>query len=55
MRLSDKACRLIWHKIIIAELPPLSPLDEQVPMGELQLDRTPIREARQRANPCCQC
>jgi DNA-binding GntR family transcriptional regulator len=48
MRLSDKAYRLIRHKIITLELPPLSPIDEQVLMDELQVGRTPIREALQR-------
>jgi DNA-binding GntR family transcriptional regulator len=48
MRLSDQAYQLIRHKIITLELPPLSPIDEQVLMDELQLGRTPIREALQR-------
>ncbi len=48
MRLSDKAYRLIRHKIITLELPPLSAIDEQALMEDLQLGRTPIREALQR-------
>lgn len=48
MRLSDKAYRLIKHKIITLELPPLSVIDEQALMEDLQLGRTPIREALQR-------
>ena len=48
MRLSDKAYELIRHKIITLELPPLAPIDEQALMEDLQLGRTPIREALQR-------
>ena len=48
MRLSDKAYHLIRQKIITLELPPLSAIDEQALMEELQLGRTPIREALQR-------
>ncbi|MFC2046138.1 GntR family transcriptional regulator [Chloroflexota bacterium] len=48
VRLSDKAYQLIRHKIITLELPPLSAIDEQALMEELQLGRTPIREALQR-------
>jgi DNA-binding GntR family transcriptional regulator len=48
VRLSDKAYHLIRHKIITLELPPLSAIDEQVLMQDLQLGRTPIREALQR-------
>ena len=48
MRLSDKAYHLIRHKIITLELPPLSAIDEQALMQDLQLGRTPIREALQR-------
>jgi DNA-binding GntR family transcriptional regulator len=48
VRLSDKAYHLIRHKIITLELPPLSAVDEQSLMEELQLGRTPIREALQR-------
>jgi DNA-binding GntR family transcriptional regulator len=48
VRLSDKAYHLIRHKIITLELPPLSAIDEQALMHDLQLGRTPIREALQR-------
>lgn len=48
MRLSDKAYYLIRQRIITLELPPMSPIDEQALMEELQLGRTPIREALQR-------
>lgn len=48
MRLSDKAYQLIRHKIITLELPPLTSIDEQALMEDLQLGRTPIREALQR-------
>jgi len=48
VRLSDKAYQLIRQKIITLELPPLSAIDEQALMEELQLGRTPIREALQR-------
>ncbi len=48
MRLSDKAYHLIRHKIITLELSPLSAIDEHVLMEDLQLGRTPIREALQR-------
>lgn len=48
MRLSDKAYHLIRQKIITLEFPPLSPIDEQTLMEDLQLGRTPIREALQR-------
>jgi DNA-binding GntR family transcriptional regulator len=48
VRLSDKAYRLIRHKIITLELPPRSAIDEQALMEDLQLGRTPIREALQR-------
>jgi DNA-binding GntR family transcriptional regulator len=48
VRLSDKAYHLIRHKIITLELPPLSAIDEQALMQDLQLGRTPIREALQR-------
>jgi DNA-binding GntR family transcriptional regulator len=48
VRLSDKAYHLIRQKIITLALPPLSPLDEQALMEDLQLGRTPIREALQR-------
>jgi DNA-binding GntR family transcriptional regulator len=48
VRLSDKAYQLIRQKIITLELPPLSAIDEQALMEDLQLGRTPIREALQR-------
>ncbi|MGD8794555.1 MAG: GntR family transcriptional regulator [Anaerolineae bacterium] len=48
MRLSDKAYHIIRQKIITLELPPMSPIDEQSLMEELELGRTPIREALQR-------
>jgi DNA-binding GntR family transcriptional regulator len=48
VRLSDKAYQLIRHKIITLELPPRSAIDEQALMEDLQLGRTPIREALQR-------
>jgi len=48
VRLSDKAYHLIRHKIITLELPPLSAIDEHTLMQDLQLGRTPIREALQR-------
>ena len=48
MRLSDKAYHLIKRKIITLELAPLSVIDEQALMEDLQLGRTPIREALQR-------
>lgn len=48
MRLSDIAHHLIRQKIITLELPPMSAIDEQALMEDLQLGRTPIREALQR-------
>jgi DNA-binding GntR family transcriptional regulator len=48
VRLSDKAYELIRQKIITLELPPLAAIDEQALMEDLQLGRTPIREALQR-------
>jgi DNA-binding GntR family transcriptional regulator len=48
VRLSDKAYHLIRLKIITLELAPLSAIDEQALMEDLQLGRTPIREALQR-------
>ena len=48
MRLSDKAYQLIRHKIITLELPPQTAIDEQALMQDLQVGRTPIREALQR-------
>lgn len=48
MRLSDKAYELIRHQIITLEMPPLSAIDESALMAELEIGRTPIREALQR-------
>ena len=48
MRLSDRAYQLIRHKLITLELPPKTAIDEQVLMQDLELGRTPIREALQR-------
>jgi DNA-binding GntR family transcriptional regulator len=48
VRLSEKAYRLIKQKVITLELPPSAVIDEQVLMQELNLGRTPIREALQR-------
>jgi len=48
VRLSDKAYHLLRHKIITLQLPPKTPIDEQVLMQDLQVGRTPIREALQR-------
>jgi DNA-binding GntR family transcriptional regulator len=48
VRLSEKAYRLIKQKVITLELPPSAVIDEQVLMRELDLGRTPIREALQR-------
>jgi len=48
VRLSDRAYRLIRHKLITLELPPKTAIDEQVLMQDLELGRTPIREALQR-------
>jgi DNA-binding GntR family transcriptional regulator len=48
VRLSDKAYNLIRHKIITLELPPMAPVDEQALVEDLQVGRTPIREALQR-------
>ncbi|MGD8997331.1 MAG: GntR family transcriptional regulator [Anaerolineae bacterium] len=48
MRLSEKAYRLIKEKVITLELPPSAVIDEQALMQELDLGRTPIREALQR-------
>jgi len=48
VRLSDKAHDLIRQQIVTLELPPLSAIDEQALMEDLQLGRTPIREALQR-------
>lgn len=48
MRLSEKAYQLIKQKIITLELKPSAVIDEQSLMDELDLGRTPIREALQR-------
>lgn len=48
MRLSEKAYRLIKEKVITLELPPSAVIDEQTLMQQLNLGRTPIREALQR-------
>ena len=48
MRLSEKAYQLIKEKIITLELPPSSLIDERALMEELELGRTPIREALHR-------
>jgi DNA-binding GntR family transcriptional regulator len=45
VRLSEKAYHLIKEKIITLELAPLSVIDEQALIEELDLGRTPIREA----------
>jgi len=44
-RLSDKAYRLIKHKIVTLQLPPAALLDERALMHDLGLGRTPVREA----------
>lgn len=48
MRLSEKAYHLIREKIIKLEMAPLSVVDEQILREELELGRTPIREALHR-------
>ncbi len=48
MRLSEKAYSLIKEKVVTLELPPSAVIDEQMLMQELELGRTPIREALQR-------
>jgi DNA-binding GntR family transcriptional regulator len=48
VRLSDIAYHRIKQKIITLDLAPLSAIDEQALMEDLQLGRTPIREALQR-------
>jgi DNA-binding GntR family transcriptional regulator len=48
VRLSEKAYQLIKEKIITLELEPLSVIDEQALMEDLDLGRTPIREALHR-------
>ena len=45
MRLSEKAYYLIKEKIVTLELLPFSVINEQALMEELELGRTPIREA----------
>lgn len=45
MRLSERAYHRIKEKIVTLELPPLSVIDERALMEELELGRTPIREA----------
>ncbi len=45
MRLSEKAYHLIKEMIITLELSPSSVIDERTLMEELELGRTPIREA----------
>jgi DNA-binding GntR family transcriptional regulator len=47
---SEKAYHLIKDKIITLELAPSAVIDEQALMRELELGRTPIREALQRLN-----
>lgn len=44
-RLSDKAHRLIKEKIVTLEWPPAAMIDERALMRELDLGRTPVREA----------
>lgn len=48
MRLSEKAYYLIKEKIVSLELKPLSVIDEQALREDLNLGRTPIREALHR-------
>ena len=48
MRLSEKAYQLIKKKVITLELPPSAVIDEHNLMQQLDLGRTPIREALQR-------
>jgi DNA-binding GntR family transcriptional regulator len=48
MRLSEKAYHLIKQRIVTLELAPLSVIDERVLGEELELGRTPIREALHR-------
>lgn len=45
---SEKAYRILKEKIVTLELPPASLLNETQLMAELDLGRTPIREALQR-------
>ncbi len=46
--LSQRAYHLIREKVVTLELPPSSVIDEAALMEELELGRTPIREALQR-------
>ena len=48
MRLSEKAYHLIREKILTLDLKPLSVIDEQALQEDLNLGRTPIREALHR-------
>ena len=48
MRLSEKAYHLIKERIVTLELKPLSVIDEQALREDLDLGRTPIREALHR-------
>ena len=48
MRLSEKAYQLIKEKIVTLQLAPLSVIDEQDLREDLDLGRTPIREALHR-------
>jgi len=48
MRLSEQAYHLVKEKIVTLELPPVSVIDERALMEELELGRTPIREALHR-------
>jgi len=48
VRLSEKAYHLIKEKIITLDLAPLSVIDEQTLREDLELGRTPIREALHR-------
>ena len=48
MRLSEKAYHLIKEKIVRLELKPLSVIDEHALQEDLNLGRTPIREALHR-------
>jgi DNA-binding GntR family transcriptional regulator len=48
VRLSEKAYHLIKEKIVSLELEPMSVIDEQALMEDLDLGRTPIREALHR-------
>lgn len=48
MQLSEKAYQLIKHRIVTLQLPPLTLLSEREMMRDLNLGRTPIREALQR-------